>query len=173
MGDTKIIIPFGTLKEGRHNFNFEINDLFLSQFENPEISRCNLKIIINLFKNLRVTEIDIRLEGFVDVTCDLCLENFDLPVSYNGRLFVKYGEGESDDDEVLFVDENQTDINLNQYIFESIHLSIPYKKVHPENKKGESGCNRKMIEKLNMHRVTENKEKYDPRWDNLKKININ
>jgi hypothetical protein len=44
------------------------------------------------------------------------------------------------------------------------------KKVHPLNSEGNSGCDPKMIAKLNEHIITEESEIIDPRWQDLKKL---
>lgn len=173
MGDNSINIPFSGLKEGAHEFKFHINGSFFKQFEDSEIKECDLSIDVILNKLNRIMELEINMKGTVDVMCDVCLDNFDLAVKYSGRIIIKFGKTEDEDDEVLYINENASEIKLGQYIYESIHLSLPYKKVHPVDKKGNSGCNMEMIKKLNLHRIEEEKKNNDPRWDNLKNLMFN
>jgi len=51
-------------------------------------------------------------------------------------------------------------------------LSLPFKRVHPNDANGRATCNKEMIAKLKKHLVNEGKkeDKTDPRWDILKDL---
>jgi len=59
--------------------------------------------------------------------------------------------------------------DLSQFFYEYIHLALPIKRVHPDDKEGRSTCDPEMIKKLQEH-VIEDKNSTDPRWDGLKKL---
>ena len=60
------------------------------------------------------------------MTCDRCLEEFMMPVGYTGTLAVRYSETEQESDgEVMWIGPSETEIDLSQYIYESICLSLP------------------------------------------------
>ena len=169
----KYSIPFIGLKEGEHRFEFHLDRKFFENFETSEISEADLKIAVLLEKSLRLMVLNFTIEGNIAAMCDRCLDDVSLPVDYEGQLFVKYGEGNEEvADDVIFLSEKEHTIHIEQYIFESIHLSLPYKRIHPDDKSGNSTCNMKMLEKLEELSVQKNhQEKHDSRWDQLKKIN--
>lgn len=170
----QFIIPFKGLKAGQHDFNCEVDDTFFDEFPESEIKRGNVSVTIRLIKRTNLLEFEFDMTGQVWVTCDRCLDEFLLPIEYETKLFVKFGdETEEQTDEIIILSYNETEIDLAQYVYEFIHLSLPYRKIHPDNKKGESLCNKEMIKKLNEYSIRENIEEHNPEWDNLKDFLLN
>ncbi|HKJ79252.1 MAG TPA: DUF177 domain-containing protein, partial [Prolixibacteraceae bacterium] len=68
-------------------------------------------------------------------------------------------------------------LNLAQLIYEYISLAIPLKRVHPEDKNGDSQCDTEMLDKINNYVQPEvdkdEEENVDPRWAALKKLKNN
>jgi uncharacterized protein len=172
---SQYIIGFRGLKEGVHDFEYSVTDSFFKQYEDSEIQQGNLEVKVKLDKKPQMLVLDFNIQGKVSVMCDRCLEYFYLPVEYDGVLYVKFGEStyeQSDDVIVLSIEESE--IDLSQYIYEFINLSLPFRRVHPVTKKGKSLCNPEMIEKLKQFTIDqEANDKTDPRWDGLKNIFFN
>ncbi|MBS3769548.1 MAG: DUF177 domain-containing protein [Bacteroidales bacterium] len=171
----KYRINFRDLNIGTHNFTFEIEDRFFANFEKSEIQEGQLESRVTLTKEERLITLDIIIEGEVNVMCDRCLEYFMYPIYFKGILYIKTEEeeeAEEDNDEVIKITPNQSFVNLAQYLYESIHLSLPIKRTHPDDENGNSTCNKEMLELLRQHQKEENKETVDPRWEKLKHINV-
>lgn len=149
-------ISFAGLKEGKHLFNFEIGPSFFAHFEKSDILNGHLQVSIELDKKSRLLELTFRITGKIEVQCDRCLDLFYLPVQSSHSLFIKFGKERKElSDELLVLKENEHQVKLDQYLYEYIMLSLPYQRVHPIDASGISGCNPKMIEKLNKYLVTE------------------
>jgi len=91
-------------------------------------------------------QIAVNINGMVTLACDRCLENLILPVSTNGELAVRFGKGEDsnpDEDDLLVLEPSEGEIDLSQYIYDSICVSLPLQRVHSEGQ-----CNPEMIKKL-------------------------
>lgn len=90
--------------------------------------------------------LDFDIKGNVEVPCDRCLEEFPMPVDYQGTLQVKFSENppESDGD-IMWLHPVESNMNLAQYIYESILLSLPYQRVHPLDQNGKPTCNPEML----------------------------
>lgn len=174
MGIIKILIPFKGLTEGEHDFQFQVDSAFFSQFENSEIKNGQVTVIVDLIKRSTLLELDVEISGEIEIECDRCLDLFNLPISYHGKLYVKFADYEtSEDDDLIILNHNEHEVNLTQFVFEYIHLSLPVKRIHPDIN-GKTGCNKEMMAKLNDHIIDEEiEEKTDPRWDKLKDINKN
>ena len=89
---------------------------------------------------------------------------------------VKFSETSTEGtDELIILHPNEHELDLKQYIYESICLSIPYRKVHPEDDQGNSACNKDMLKEINTLKPKQLNEQSgnDPRWDILKDISIN
>jgi uncharacterized metal-binding protein YceD (DUF177 family) len=165
------VIPLSGLKEGRHTFNFEIGETFFAQFEGSEITKGDLAANIELDRHASHLDLRIRITGSVRISCDRCLGIFSHPVESENRLLVKLGSKWDDDDpDLLSIPADEHELDIKQYLYEFIYLSLPLQRVHPEDENGESTCDPEMIKKINEHIV--NKET-DPRWDQLKKLRNN
>ncbi len=165
---SQFIIPVTGLKPGSHQFDFEIDDSFFENFEYSEIRNggIHLHLVIEKEENLLVFHFDFK--GHVRVPCDRCYEPFDLPIGGKERLILKFGHDfheESEEVQVVPIGENHFDIS--PFIYEYIHLSLPVRRVHPENELGENTCDAGIIERLeNLATSSEP----DPRWEVLLKL---
>ena len=150
-GRTKCSIAHKALCVGTHRFDFKIGDRFFEAFEGSEIHRGKADVQVVLNKQSNLLTLDFRIEGEVCVTCDRCLEEFMMPVGYTGTLAVRYSETEQESDgEVMWIGPSETEIDLSQYIYESICLNLPYQRVHPVGSDGKSGCDPDMLARFNI-----------------------
>ncbi len=169
-------IPFKGLKEGDHSFDFEIDASFFEIFPESEIKEGQLHIEVILHKSTRMLTFDFFIDGTVRVPCDRCLEMFDMPVNFTYSLYVKYGHERLEESaNSLIIPEDDYFLNVSQYIYEFIHLSLPLRRVHPDDEYGHPTCNPVMLKKLEELSVEENIQTNDERWSALKGIlkNIN
>jgi len=161
----KFIIPFVGLKLGKHIFDYTIDKTFLDIFNYDEFDKLDTQVTLTFDKLSTLMELTFKLKGFVEVPCDRSNLLFDLPIKGKLKIIVKFGEKfNADHDEILIIPHGTSELDVSQYIYELIILSIPLKRIHPDYKKGSI-----VIEN---EKPTSTKET-DPRWDNLKKILIN
>lgn len=168
------LIPFVGLKIGKHLFDFKISKKFFDDFSFDEFESCDLAVDVVFEKKTTMLEINFKHKGTVNVPCDLTGELFDLPIKGKIKLVVQFGEEfNNDNDELLIIPHGEHQIDLSQYIYEMIVLSVPLKRVHPGVKDGT--LQTEALKKLNDLRVKkikeeEKKEEIDPRWDKLKQL---
>ncbi len=166
-------IPLTGLNETRYTYEFMIGDSFFRDFEGSEIKRGEFKAVVVLQKCSAHLELDIVINGKAEVICDRCLEFFYMPLTSSNRLFVKHGlEWEGSDPDLITIPMDEHTIDLSQFFYEYIHLSLPIQRIHPDDAEGNTTCNPLMIKKLNEHLFSHEKES-DPRWDELKKLTMN
>ena len=136
MGNSnKYSLNINGLPLGKHEFSLDIDDKFFSNFEGGEISRGKAKANIALTKQSNMLTLDFDIKGEAMVACDRCLGDFMIPIDYQGILFVKYSEEEKEDEaDVIWIREGDGEVGLAQYIYDSISLSLPYQRVHPDGK---------------------------------------
>ena len=164
-------ISFFGLKEGLHRFEYKLDNRFFEFFEYEEFNDANLSVKLDFRKKSNMLELHFAGSGKVSVNCDLSNEPFDLPLEGQLDLVVKFGEHFDDDnDEVLILPHGEHQMNVAQYIYEMMVLSVPSKKVHPGIEDGtlESEILEKLDELNPENR--KDKEETDPRWDDLKKL---
>jgi uncharacterized metal-binding protein YceD (DUF177 family) len=159
------------VKEGVHHYKFDLNDKFFHEFYNEEDQpSANIVAEVEMIKHSLVITLNIKIQGNIRVCCDRCLEDFDLEISGQSRLYVKNGEEDGElSEDVIVVSESTTEIPLAQHFYELYNLSLPLRYIHPEDEDGQSLCNQEMINKLNEH-ILKPEENTDPRWDSLKKL---
>jgi uncharacterized metal-binding protein YceD (DUF177 family) len=171
----EFLIPFIGLKQGKHQFEFEIDNTFFLNLEYHDFEKSNFKVKLVLDKKSTMLELHFKHKGTVNVPCDLTNELFDLPVKGSMKMIVQFGDTFNDDnDELLVLPHGEYQVDVSQYIFEMIVLSVPTKRVHPGVKDGslESEALKK-LEKLAVKKLDINKEENnntDPRWDKLKNL---
>ena len=163
-------IPLTGLKEGSHQYEFEIDNDFFTYFEESEISDAKLAVEVLLVKRSAHMELVIGIKGFAGVECDRCLEPYMQEVNIEGKLLVKFGEEwEEVDDEVLIIPNGESLLDISQLIYEYAHLGLPLQKHHPEDARGISGCDPDMLGRIygiETNSFEENKD-IDPRWKDL------
>ena len=135
------IIPLNGLTAGKNEFFIHAGKAFFESFENEEILDADLQIRILVEKSGRYIGIDCDIEGEVTVECDRCLEMLQMPVDEQVRLSVKFGEEESEigqdaEREVIFVKEDDTELDMSQIVYDYACLALPMQRVHEPG-----GCN--------------------------------
>ena len=165
----EFLISFSGLKEGKHTFSLKAKDAFFDCFDYSEIKHGSVDVEISLHKHSTFLELEILTIGEIEVMCDRCTDNFSQKVRGERSVVVKFGEEFLDDgDDLIVLPPSENDLDLSGLIYESIVLSVPSRRVHPEEE-----CNTDTLEALEDIRVdeiTEEESTTDPRWDALKKL---
>ncbi|WP_313504069.1 YceD family protein [Kaistella carnis] len=161
-------IAFSGLKNGKHQFSFEIDKKFFQLFE-TEQEFTDPKIVADVVMEKHTTflELWIKTTGTVNLVCDITNKNFDHPIENEIEVLVNFGE-EFDDSNVDVITIPRTDyaFNVSQLIYEDVMLSIPMKKVTPDI----SDEDLKVLERFSPEEEIEEEPKSDPRWEALKKL---
>ena len=166
-------IPFVGLKEGSHLFQYQIEEKFFEAFQFDEFNDTNLTADINFVKKSTLFELTFTIKGTVNVPCDTTGEPFDLEIDGVLDLIVKFGPEYNDEhDEILILPHEVYEMNVAQYIYELIVLSVPSKRIHPDVLNGTMKSD--ALDRLNKLRINEEKTveqtSADPRWDKLKDL---
>jgi len=169
-------IPFVGLKLGKHQFNFELKKAFFEHFEYDEFNDAAINLDVLLEKMSTLLEFTLTFNGTVNVACDTTNEPYDQKVSGTYTFVVKFGEDYNDENEdLLIVPHGTYEVNIQQFIYESIVLAMPSRKVHPGVEDGTLKSD--ILDKLEELSLTAADEEeaaddkdIDPRWDSLKKL---
>ncbi|MCE1198974.1 MAG: DUF177 domain-containing protein [Marinilabiliales bacterium] len=169
-------LQFSGLSEGKHQFDFSVDDRFFEEFEGSEVEKGSLNVRILLEKRSTYLKLQFSLDGTVELICDRCLETFSHPVRTDRELLVKFSEKEMEDEaELIYLRPSDFQVEVAQYIYEFIILSLPIRRLHPEGNDGKSLCDPLMLKKLEELRYHghDKDEPADPRWNDLKKFSGN
>ncbi len=166
-------IPFVGLKQGKHSFEYEIDNKFFEHFEYDEFNSANVKVNLLLEKKSTMMEFTFKASGTVNLFCDLTNEPYDQPIESELFLVVKFGQEYNDDNEdILILPHGEFEINVQQYIYELIVLAVPSKRVHPGVLDGslQSEVLEKLEELSPKEKEIKEEEDIDPRWNKLKNL---
>jgi len=126
-------IAYKGLKNGSHDFRFKVGGALFETYGSAEIKGGACDVAVTLDKAETQLVADVTIRGGVVVACDRCLEDCRVPIDFEGRLVVKFSDEPREyDGEVLWLLPGEDEVDLAQYIYESIVLSLPYRRVHPE-----------------------------------------
>ena len=151
-------------------FDYDLDNQFFDALDGSEFNKGSLHVSVSIRKVTGFFELLFHTEGTVTVTCDRCLDDMDQPIAADSRFVVKYGTVNSEEDDVIFVDEDEGILDTSWLIYESIVLAIPIKHVHAPGK-----CNPAMsqvLEELSADRSSDEEpdQPVDPRWSALLKL---
>ena len=76
-------IAFRGLKNGHHDFRFEVGKSLFDAFGNTEIRDCACEVSVGLERAETLLALDVRITGHVVVACDRCLEDCRIPVDFD------------------------------------------------------------------------------------------
>lgn len=160
-------LVFSGLKNGRHEFRFEIDKEFFTLFDTEqEFTDPKIVADVTMDKHSTFLEFIIATSGTVRLICDITNEPFDEPIENELKVLVKFGEQYDDSDEdVITIPMNDHAFNVAQLIYEDIMLSVPMKKISPNVSEEDLAA----LEKFSPKEEEEEHDS-DPRWDALKKL---
>ena len=101
------------------------------------------------------------------MVCDRSLDTFNYDLKTENEIVLKYGEeAKVVSDEIEIIPFNTQRINIANYAYEFISVSIPMKKLHPRFL--DETADDQII--FSSNEVEEEKSDIDPRWSELKKL---
>lgn len=163
-------IPLQSLKEGVFDEVLEIGKEFIEAQKMEGVFDADVHAKVHFVKQKNLHTLSIVMKGTISVACDRCLDVFALPIEMCQDMVVKVGEKDdelADAENVIVIAPDETEIGLSPILYEMIMLSIPLKKVHPNEK----DCNADVVSYLKQSANKKTKqETTDPRWDSLKNM---
>ncbi|WMJ74525.1 DUF177 domain-containing protein [Cytophagaceae bacterium ABcell3] len=171
-----------SLSNKKHYYSYQIDSSFFAIFEDSYIQQGSLQAELTLDKTETLIRINFKVNGTVELTCDRSLEQFDFQILLDEGLIFKYGDDYTElTEEIILIPRNLQTLNVAQYIYEFIGLSVPMKKLHPRFITEE---NHEDAESILIYTSEETEEKgekeeksdegdEDPRWKILKNIRNN
>lgn len=163
-------VDLKSLKGEVTDFDYSIDDDFFAAVGGSEVSKGSLSAHLTVRKSAGVYDILFHVEGMVNVTCDLCLDDMSLPIEADHRLVARLGDTYREDDELIIVPSEEGILDVSWLLYEMIALAVPIRHVHEEG-----GCNEQMISRLkdlsaSADSMQEATDAIDPRWKELEKL---
>lgn len=170
-------IAFVGLKPGVHLFQYEVDKRFFEEYGEQDFKNPSAQVKLKLEKNNSFMILRFEIGGKAEITCDRCnselpfqlFEEFTITVKLVDEA-VLMNEQEEDPD-VYYLSRNESHLDVKNWIYEFVSLSIPMQKTCEYEKMDGPFCNaeaREILQKISLREeVAEN-----PLWHDLKKIKL-
>jgi uncharacterized metal-binding protein YceD (DUF177 family) len=167
------------LSNKQHQYEFQITEEFFSLFETSMISVGQADVFIDLNKTETFIDMKFKIVGKYELICDRSLRKFDYQFTAQEKILFKYGDEEKEvSEELYYITNNTQKVNVAQFIYEFISMTMPMKSIHPDLEKdftnepeeGELVYSTSTNDEDWQAEETEDDE-IDPRWNVLKDLN--
>lgn len=116
---------------GESSIDFKYGSDLFTQFPESEIASGEGEINIDVLKHASMLELNVAINGTVSIPCDRCLELYTQEIDVEADVIVKISENEGEyDGDIIWLNPREDALDLKQWIFETIVLSLPLQRVH-------------------------------------------
>lgn len=152
-------IAWQGLKTGEHIFQYELNDKFIDERRGDterDFKDLDAQVTLKFDKKNDFFLCHFDVDGSVTVPCDRCGDDFKLRLWDEFDLVIKLtgaeqAESIDEDADVVFIPRSETVLDISNWVYEFVMLSVPLQRVHPDKADGKPGCNPealKLLDKL-------------------------
>jgi uncharacterized metal-binding protein YceD (DUF177 family) len=156
-----------------HNISFDIDGEFFKNYGNVEFEDSKFNIAVTAQQVEDSIILGVKIVGEVVVECDRCCMPLLVPMEITENILLLKEEDnteDNDEDLVIFISEGTTVVDITDFVYDFIVLSLPMQNIHPDDEDGNSTCDASQLEVLEKYNK---KNRIDPLWDDLKKIKFN
>ena len=168
-------IAFVGLKLGIHEFNYRITDKFFEAYQQQDFHQCEADVTLFLDKKNGFMLLKFEIDGGLEVICDRCGNTLPLELWDEFHILVKLVDNpevmnnQEEDPDVYYISKGESHLNVADWIYEFINLSIPFQRTCMEKEMDGPYCNKEALDMLKKLNLEENKpENY--LWKGLEKF---
>ncbi len=168
-------IAFVGLKPGVHNFYYELDDRFFEEFGEQDFTNSKAQVKLSLEKNNSFMILRFQVGGQAEVVCDRCSNDLPLHLFEDFTMTVKITDDpelmneQEEDPDVYYISRGESHLDVKNWIYEFVNLSIPMQKTCEYENMDGPHCNRAAKEILNKLKV-DNEQKESLLWKGLEKF---
>ncbi len=124
-------IEYHAISEGLSTLEIPITDTLFELCSSPEIKQGQGLATFEIIKKGQNARVNVDIKATISTPCDRCLEDVEIKTQWTGETIFKATdiEGEYDGD-IIFINTLTQQIELAQYIYESIILALPIERAH-------------------------------------------
>jgi uncharacterized metal-binding protein YceD (DUF177 family) len=179
MGRREYDIAFVGLKQGIHEYQYQVNDKFFEAYQQQDFRNCKANIKLTLDKQNGFLLLKFEIGGVLEVTCDRCGSAV-LPLNLwdEFNVVVKLAEDpdnmneQEEDPDVYYIGRGESHLHVASWIYEFVNLSIPMQRMCSEEKMGSQFCDNDVLDMLRKGEDEPNNVE-NPIWKGLEKIKKN
>lgn len=169
-------IAFVGLKQGVHEFNYEVDDKFFVEKGEPDFTNCHANIKLQLDKKSSFMLLKFEIGGKADINCDRCGNPLAMDIWDEFNMLVKLVENpdemnaQEEDPDIHYISKNESHVDVGNWIYEFVLLSFPLQKMCSEAEIGGPQCNKEVLEKLKNMEVKEDLPNSNQIWKGLEQF---
>ena len=169
-------IAFVGLKPGIHEYEYNINEKFFEVFQQQDFRNCQAEVKLILDKKTGFMLLKFEIGGTLEVVCDRCNNYLPLELWDEFNITVKMVEEpelmneQEEDPDVYYISRGESHIDVANWIYEFINLSIPMHKTCDYEKMNGPYCNKSAMDVLKKMEPKEKEDKENPIWKGLEKF---
>lgn len=168
-------IAFVGLKPGVHEYDYKINDRFFEDYGLQDFRNVEADVKLLLEKSTGFMLLRFQVGGKVDVTCDRCNNELPLQLFDDFTITVKMTDQpdemneQEEDPDVFYISRGESHLDVKNWIFEFVSLSLPMQKTCEYENMDGPYCNPAARELL-INRQPGEQPKENPLWKGLDKF---
>jgi uncharacterized metal-binding protein YceD (DUF177 family) len=169
-------IAFVGLKPGIHEYSYEIKDRFFEAFQEQDFTQCKAHVKLTLDKKSSFILLKFEIGGSLNVVCDRCSNDLPLELWDEFNITVKMVEepelmnDQEVDPDVYYISRNESHLDVANWIYEFINLTIPMQKTCDFEKMDGPYCNKTALDVLKKLETKKEEETSNPIWKGLEKF---
>ncbi len=164
-------IAFVGLKHGAHEFSYKLNNQFFKDYEANAAENIEALVKLILDKHTGFMLLKFIVGGNADVNCDRCGNPLTVDLWDEFNMVIKLADDpeklndEEEDPDLFYIARSESHIDVKNWLYEFVMLSIPTQKICGNDLTGKSLCNEDVLKKLDELSV-----KGDTRGENANSI---
>ena len=169
-------VAFVGLKPGAHTFQYDLGDEFFAEKAGHPLPPTNAQVKMSLDKHSAFMMLKFEIGGNSSVPCDRCGNTLTIDLWDEFSMLVKLVDNpdkmneEEEDPDVFYLSRTESHLDVSNWLYEFVLLSIPQQNICPDNEKGQSTCNPEILKKLeDMENKADNQQHADI-WKGLEKF---
>ena len=158
MGNMRMYeIAFVGLRQGDHEFNYELGKQFFKENGAEEIEKIEANVKLVLEKNTGFMLLKFIVGGKAAVNCDRCGNSLLADLWDEFSMVVKLTEdademnAQEDDPDLFYIKRSDSHIDVKDWLYEFVMLSIPTQRLCANDADGNSVCNKEVLKILEMN----------------------
>ena len=168
-------IAFVGLKPGVHRFQYKVDDRFFEDYGEQDFRKTDATVHLSLEKNNSFMILRFEIGGKAEVICDRCSNELPLQLFDEFTMTIKMTDQpdemneQEEDPDVFYISRGETHLDVKNWLYEFVNLSIPMQKTCEYENMDGPYCNPAAKELLNNMRPEESK-KANSLWKGLEKF---
>ncbi|HEX6335231.1 MAG TPA: DUF177 domain-containing protein [Flavisolibacter sp.] len=163
------------LKPGVHEFFYKVDDRFFEEYNEQDFHAAEANVKLNLEKSTGFMMLRFQVGGKAEVTCDRCNNNLPIQLFDDFTVTVKMTDDpelmndQEEDPDVYYISRGESHIDVKDWIYEFVNLSIPMQRTCDYENMDGPHCNPAAREMLKNMKPEESAGSH-PVWKGLEKF---